>query len=138
MVARAGFAQEHLGRFGRLGRGRGRIRDGRACDLYAREMGAPLQTNDAGMLETRGKKVADGVYGYFKPSEKGQRVLVTMARMDSTLYDVGVVNLETGQYKTVQERILLPPSFANAEGTRVVYAVAERARPGVYVADQVP
>jgi len=114
------------------------IRDGRACDLYARELEAPLQTNDAGMLEVKGKKVADGVYGYFKSSEKGPRVLVTMARIDSPLYDLGLVNLETGQYKTLQERTLLPPAFTNPDGTRVVYAVAERARPGVYVAEGVP
>lgn len=114
------------------------IRDGRACDLYARELSAPLGTNDAGVLEVKGKRVAEGVYGYFKTAEKGERVLVTFARIDSPLYDVGVVNLKTGQYKTVEERTLLPPLFANGEGTKVVYAVASRARPGVYVADQVP
>ena len=114
------------------------VRDGRACDFYARELGTPLGTDDAGVLEAKGKKVAEGVYGYFKSAEKGERVLVTFARIDSPLYDVGVVNLRTGKYKTVEERTLLPPLFANGEGTKVVYAVASRARPGVYVADQVP
>ncbi|HEY8211371.1 MAG TPA: gliding motility protein [Myxococcaceae bacterium] len=114
------------------------IRDGRACDLYARELGTPMEMTDAGVLANRGKKVAEGVYGYFKSAERGERVLVTFARMDSPLYDVGVVNLQTGQYKTVEERTLLPPFFANGDGTRVVYAVASAARPGVYVADKVP
>ncbi|HVE81462.1 MAG TPA: gliding motility protein [Myxococcales bacterium] len=114
------------------------IRDGRACDLFSRDLDAPYRTDDAGMLESRGKKMAEGVYGYFKAAEKAPRALVTFARIDSPLYDVGVVNLETGQYKTLEERVLLTPAFANGEGTRVVYAVAERAHPGVYVADKVP
>jgi hypothetical protein len=118
------------------------IRDARACDLYALDLGAPMAMGDAGVLENRGKKVAEGVYGYLKAAERGDRALVTFARIDSPLdrpqYDVGVVNLESGQYKTMDVRTLLPPYFANGEGTKVVYAVAEKARPGVYVADKVP
>lgn len=114
------------------------IREGRACDLWVRDLEAPMSMTDAGVLENRGKKVAEAVYGYFKAAERGDRVLVTFARYDSPLYDVGVVNLQSGQYKTMDERTLLPPFFANGEGTKVVYAVGEKAHPGVYVADKVP
>jgi len=117
-------------------------REARACDLYSMDLGAPMTVGDAGVLENRGKRVAQGVYGYLRAAERGDRVLVTFARLDSPLdrpqYDVGVVNLESGQYRTMDERALLPPYFANGEGTRVVYAVGERAHPGVYVADKVP
>ncbi|HYV44386.1 MAG TPA: gliding motility protein [Myxococcaceae bacterium] len=117
-------------------------REARACDLVSMSLASPMTVGDAGVLENRGKKVAQGVYGYLKAAERGDRVLVTFARLDSPLdrpqYDVGVVNLETGQYRTMDERTLLPPLFANGEGTKVVYAVAERAHPGVYVADKVP
>jgi hypothetical protein len=114
------------------------IRDGRACDLWVRDLQAPMQLTDAGVLENRGKKVAEAVYGYFKAAERGDRVLVTFARFDSPLYDVGVVNLASGQYRTMDERALLPPFFANGDGTKVVYAVGEKAHPGLYVADKVP
>lgn len=104
------------------------IREGRACDLYAQ---------DLGKRQEPAKKIVEGLYS-FKTPEQGGRILVTYARYDSDTYDVAVYNLASGVRKTLDQNIRLPAMFAGPDGSKVAYIVADRDRAGVYVANEVP
>lgn len=100
----------------------------RACDLMQYDLTQP---------GAAAKKLLEGIYT-FKTSEDGKRVLATYAEIGPDTYDVAVLNLASGARKTIDRHTHLPAYFADDQGSRVVYVVAERARPGVYVSDQVP
>lgn len=104
------------------------IRDGRACDLYSYDPADPKK---------EGQKLVEQVFS-FKVSEDSSRVLTTYARMQGDTYDVAVLNLKTGQRKTLEQIIQMPALFVKPDGSQVVYTVADKARPGVYVCSQVP
>jgi hypothetical protein len=104
------------------------IRDGRACDLFSFD---PVKPADPP------RKLVEQVFT-FKVSEDSSRVLTTYARMQGETYDVAVVNLKTGALKTLEQIIQLPALFTRPDGSEVVYAVADKSRPGVYVCKQVP
>ncbi|RPH72408.1 MAG: gliding motility protein [Myxococcaceae bacterium] len=104
------------------------IREARACNL---------QRVDPGIPDGKSTPILEGVFG-FRPSEAGNRMLVTYARTDAETYDVAVLNLKTNVRVTLEERILLPALFADPEGSKVVYLVSQGDRSGFYVCDQVP
>ncbi len=104
------------------------IREARACTL---------ERLDPSIPGGKPTPVLEGIFG-FRPSEAGNRMLVTYARTDAETYDVAVLNLKTGTRVTLEERILLPALFADPEGSRVVYLVSQGERSGLYVCDQVP
>ncbi|HTS82760.1 MAG TPA: gliding motility protein [Myxococcaceae bacterium] len=104
------------------------IREARACTLERLDPGVP---------DGKPVPVLEGIFG-FRPSDAGNRLLVTYARTDAETYDVAVLNLKTGVRVTLEERILLPALFADPQGSKVVYLVSQGERSGLYVCDQVP
>ena len=104
------------------------VREGRACNLLSVSVANPKEEP---------KKLIEGVFG-FRISTDGQRVLFTYARMQGDLYDAGVLNLKSGEYKTLDQQIRMPPYLLDDAGGKVAYIVAESKREGVYVADKVP
>jgi hypothetical protein len=82
-------------------------------------------------------RILEGVYS-FRFSPEGARLLVTHARMDSKLYDVAVLNLETRQRKLLAQHAQLPALFADPQGGKVVYLGARRDAAGVYASTDVP
>jgi hypothetical protein len=104
------------------------IREARACTLNRLDQGVP---------EGKPTPVLEGIFG-FRPSEAGNRLLVTYARTDAETYDVAVLNLKTNVRTTLEERILLPALFADPQGSKVAYLVSHGDRSGFYVCDQVP
>jgi dipeptidyl aminopeptidase/acylaminoacyl peptidase len=103
-------------------------REARACNLERLDFTPP---------DAKPVSILEGVFG-FRLSEAGNRLLVTYARTDAETYDVAVLDLRTQVRKTLEERILLPALFADAQGSRVVYLVSQGERSGLYVCDQVP
>ena len=104
------------------------IREARACTLERLDPSVP---------DGKPTPILEGVFG-FRPSEAGNRMLVTYARTDADTYDVAVMNLKTSVRVTLEERILLPALFADPQGSKVVYLVSQGERSGFYVCDQVP
>lgn len=104
------------------------IREVRACALERLEPSIP---------DGKPAPILEGIFG-FRPSEAGNRMLVTYARTDADTYDVAVLNLKTSVRVTLEERILLPALFANPDGSKVVYLVSQGERSGMYICDQVP
>jgi len=104
------------------------IREARACTL---------ERLDPSIPDGKPTRVLEGIFG-FRPSEAGNRLLVTYARTDAETYDVAVLNLKNSVRVTLEERILLPALFANPEGSKVVYLVSQGERSGLYVCEQVP
>lgn len=104
------------------------VREGRACNLLSVSVANPKEEP---------KKLIEGVFG-FRLSTDGARVLFTYARMQGDLYDAGVLNLKTGEYKTLDQQIRMPPYLLDDSGSKVAYIIAESKREGVYVADKVP
>lgn len=104
------------------------IRNGRACDLFAVDLSKPKEPP---------KKILDGIYN-FKPSENGERLLISYARLESDTYDTGIYNLKTGQRKTLEQTTQLPAVLLDDAGSKVAYLVVDRKRAGLYVAEQVP
>ena len=104
------------------------IREARACTL---------ERLDPSIPDGKPTPILEGIFG-FRPSEAGNRLLVTYARTDADTYDVAVLNLKTSVRVTLEERILLPALFADPEGNKVVYLVSQGERSGLYVCDQVP
>ncbi|MBL8955853.1 MAG: PD40 domain-containing protein [Myxococcaceae bacterium] len=104
------------------------VREGRACNLLSVSAANPKEAP---------KKLIEGVFG-FKLSNDGARVLFTYARMQGDLYDTGVLNLKSGEFKTLDQQIRMPPYLLDDSGTKVAYLIAERQREGLYVADKVP
>ena len=83
------------------------------------------------------ERLIEGVFG-FRISPDGARVLFTYARMHGDLYDAGLLNLKSGEYKTLDQQIRMPPYLLTDDGARVAYIIAEPKREGVYVAEKVP
>lgn len=104
------------------------IREARACSL---------ERLDPAIPDGKPAPILEGIFG-FRPSEAGNRMLVTYARTDAETYDVAVLNLKTNVRVTLEERILLPALFADPQGTKVVYLVSQGDRSGLYVCNQVP
>ncbi len=105
------------------------IRDGRSCDLLSLDMAD---------LKAPPKKLVEAMSG-FKISDSGERVLITYSRAQTgDFYDVAVLNLKSGERKTLEQFIRLPAMFLDKNGTQVGYVVAEQNKSGVYVADKVP
>ncbi len=105
------------------------VREGRACELHALELGKP---------DAKPQKLLDGVYSFRTASQNPQRVLATYARLDTPHYDAMAFNLGNQQYKTLDRNIQLPALFASPDGAKVIYVVAEKGRAGVYVSDAMP
>lgn len=104
------------------------IRNGRACDLLQLQLSEPKQPP---------RKAVEGVYSW-KVAEGGERVLVTYARVESETFDTAVLNLKSGERRTLEQFIALPALMLDGAGSRVAYVVNDHRRPGVYVASQVP
>ena len=83
------------------------------------------------------KKLLEGIYTYELNSD-GSRALVSYARMEANRYDLAVLNLATGQQRTLDQGVQLPAFFVKEDGSRVVYVVDRGATPGVYAAAQAP
>jgi dipeptidyl aminopeptidase/acylaminoacyl peptidase len=105
------------------------------CTREARS--CSLERLDLGVAGAQPQPILEGIFG-FRPSEAGNRLLVTYARTDADTYDVAVLNLKSNVRKTLEERILLPALFADPEGSRVVYLVSQGEKSGLYVCYQVP
>jgi hypothetical protein len=104
------------------------VRDGRACDFKALPLPPPEQAQPQTWLQ--------GIYSY-KVSEDGNRVLATLARMDSDTFDVAVYDVKTQARKTLDQGAQLPAYFAGPNDSLAVY-VLKGAHPGVYVAPAQP
>lgn len=104
------------------------IRDGRACDLYQVDLADP---------KAEPKKILEGIYT-FKSSDDEGRLVVTYARVDVQAFDLAVYNLRSGQRRTLAREIQLPPLFATADGSKLIYLAGNKKHAGVYVADQLP
>jgi hypothetical protein len=104
------------------------IRDGRSCELYGLDLSKADQAP---------KKILDGVFT-FKAAADPNRVVATYARIDVQLYDAMVVNIATGQHRTVDTRVQIPVLLAADDGSKVAYIVGEKRRAGVYLATGVP
>ncbi|HZH02563.1 MAG TPA: gliding motility protein, partial [Myxococcaceae bacterium] len=102
------------------------VREGRACDLFSADPSKPGEAP---------KKLLEGVYS-FRTSDDGERLLVSYAKFEADLYDVAVYNFKTGERKTLDTLALLPPLFMTPDGSKVAYALGDRKRPGIYVADR--
>jgi len=104
------------------------IRNNRACDLFLLDLSQRNETP---------RKIVEGVYS-FRNAERGDRILVTYARVDSDAFDLAVYNLQTGERRTVDRGILLPALFAADDGSSMAYVVADKERAGVYLATGMP
>lgn len=80
------------------------------------------------------KAVTESIYS-FKPSADGSRLLVTYVRTDADAYDTAVLDLKTGNRKTLDTYTLLPGLFLDDGGDRVAYLISVAKRSGLYVAD---
>lgn len=99
------------------------LREGRACDLNA----IPA---DAGK-DDKAKKIVEGTYG-FRFSADGKRALIAFAHLTDQTFDIALRNLETGEQKMIDQYVEWPALLLPDGG--VAYLVAEKGRPGVYVA----
>ncbi|HZA51030.1 MAG TPA: gliding motility protein [Myxococcaceae bacterium] len=106
----------------------GGAEEGRFCDLMETAVADP---------KAPARKVAVGIYTWHSSSD-GARVLLTYARRDSKLYDAAVLNVTTGERKTIAQYIQLPALWAESGGERVVYVVSPPANAGVYMANRIP
>lgn len=130
------------------------IRKGRACDLFeidpskvppppAKEAKTDAGTTVAGDTSAPPatplpeKKIVEGLYT-FSPSKDGARLLITYPRWETKNFDVAVMNVKTGNRKTLDSQILLPAYFTKADGRGVAYIISAGDRSGVYVATDVP
>jgi hypothetical protein len=104
------------------------VRNGRACQLHALDLRKPGAAAQA---------LIEGVYS-FKSAASGERLLVSFARTDSELFDLAVLGASGGPHQTFAQRALLPAYFAAADGSKVVYASADKQRPGVYLYEKAP
>ena len=89
------------------------------------------------MAAVQPRKLLEGIYTY-ELSADGSRALVSYARMEANRYDLAVLNLASGQQRTLDQGVQLPAFFVKEDGSRVVYVVDRGATPGVYAAAQVP
>ena len=104
------------------------LNEGRACDLMKLSLTDP---------KAPASLLAQGIYTW-RASKDGDRLLVTYARRDSKLYDAAVLNVTTGERKTIAQYIQLPALWAESGGERVVYVVSPPANAGVYMANRIP
>jgi len=104
------------------------IREGRACDLYQVDLANP---------KTEAKKILEGIYTFRSSDDEG-RLVITYARVDVQAYDLAVYNLKNGQRQTLAREIQLPPLFATADGSKLIYLAGNKRQAGVYLADQLP
>jgi hypothetical protein len=104
------------------------IRNNRACDLFFLDLTRPNEEP---------RKIVEGIYS-FKSSERGDRILVTYARVDTETFDLAMYNLKSGEHRTLDRNILLPALFTSNDGSSVAYIVAGKERAGVYLAEGVP
>jgi dipeptidyl aminopeptidase/acylaminoacyl peptidase len=103
------------------------VREGRGCEL---------DVLDA-LPTWKSQALLDGVYS-FKPSEDGNRALLSFARTDADAYDTGVVNLLHGEHRTLDTFTVLPAHFAAKDGSRAVYLIDSAQRQGLFLAKDLP
>jgi WD40-like Beta Propeller Repeat len=100
----------------------------RACWLSELDLARPHEAP---------KQILEGIFS-FKASERGERLLVSYARLDADTYDIAVYNRRTAERKTLDTSVLLPALFVDPAGKKVVYLVSEKDRSGFYLCDQGP
>jgi dipeptidyl aminopeptidase/acylaminoacyl peptidase len=103
------------------------VRSGRECDLMS------ASVPDATALP---KRLVQGVWN-FKPTAKGDRLLLTYPRLDTEVAaDLGWFDLNAkAPSKGIDQYVLPGTHFVDDAGTGVVYLVGERKREGVYFAE---
>jgi len=104
------------------------LRNGRSCDLFQVDLAHP---------KDEPKKIVEDVFSW-KPSDDGQRLLVTYARSDSDTYDVSLYDFKKTRRLTIDRYTLPPALFAGPDGAKLVYVVQPPSRAGVYASDTVP
>lgn len=104
------------------------LNEGRACDLMKIDLEKPKEPPT---------RIVEGVYT-FRPSQDGDRLLVTYTRRDSKFYDAAVFNVAKNERKTVAQHILLPAVMTQGDAQKVVYIVGHQSGAGVYVASKFP
>lgn len=103
------------------------VRSGRVCELYSVEVENPAATV---------KKVAGRIHTY-EPDPIDESVLmVTYARVDGDALDLGVAPADGSAGAIMLDRMVIPGTkILGGTVPRIAYAVLERDRMGIYVAD---
>ncbi len=105
----------------------GCVRNGRACELSVVPAARPTEA---------ARKIASGVFTFeFDPAEQ-RYLMLTYARMDADALDVAVVPADGSQAPKTLDTLVAPGTrWVGKDGDRISYAVIDRKRQGVYVAD---
>lgn len=105
------------------------IRNGRACELYSVEVADPANTI---------RHIAGGIHTY-EPDPGESVLMLTYARMDADAFDLGVIPIDGSAPVRMLDRLVLPGTrLLGGKEPRIAYAVIEKDRLGVYVADVPP
>ncbi|MFN0061203.1 MAG: TolB family protein [Myxococcaceae bacterium] len=104
------------------------VREGRACDLNRLELAKLGQPSE---------KLVEGVFN-FRVGAGEERVLFTHARTDADTFDVSIQNFKTRARTVLDKGVQLPVFLTGTEADRVVYAIAQGPRAGLYVAEKLP
>lgn len=103
------------------------VRSGRVCELYSVEVADPASTV---------KKVAGRIHTY-EPDPVDESVLmITYARVDGDALDLGVAPADGSAGAIMLDRMVIPGTkILGGTAPRIAYAVLEKDRMGIYVAD---
>lgn len=103
------------------------VRSGRVCDLYSLEVEDPAATV---------KKVAGRIHTYEADPVDESVLMLTYARVDGETLDLGVAPADGSAGAIMLDRMVIPGTkLLGGSAPRIAYAVLERGRMGVYVAD---
>lgn len=103
------------------------VRSGRVCELYSVEVDEPASTV---------KKIAGRIHTYELDPIDESVLMLTYARVDGEALDVGVAPADGSAGAIMLDRMVVPGTkLLGGSAPRIAYAVLERDRMGVYVAD---
>jgi len=103
------------------------VRSGRVCELYSVEVADPTNTVT---------KVAGRIHTYELDPVDESVVMLTYARVDGDNLDLGVAPADGSAGAIMLDRMVVPGAkLVGGTVPRIAYAVIERGREGVYVAE---
>lgn len=104
------------------------VRNARECELKALPLPRKPQEPELWVK---------GLFSY-RPSEDGQKYLVSFSRLDSDTHDLAIFDLKTHAQKPVDQGVQLPAFFGAKDASKVLYLIGKGPRAGVYVATLTP